>query len=80
VEECGALARRAERVVTAAFIQACREEGIGPHPGGACPAPGCPCQDEQVCQRVEDRAVQLAAERLGVDPARLAPGGLRSPL
>lgn len=64
--------RAAEQVVVAAFTQACAEEGIPPHPGGECPAVPCPCQDERVCRRVEDRAVAIAAERLGVDPARLA--------
>lgn len=53
-------------VVTAAFTQACREAGIGAHPGGECPGPGCRCQDEAVADWVEARATALAEERLRV--------------
>ena len=63
--------RRAEQIVVAAFTQACREAGIPPHPGGECPAQPCPCKDDAVSGRVEERAIALAAERLGISPAGL---------
>ena len=56
--------RRAEEVVTSAFLQACREFGIAPHPGGECPAPDCPC--ESLGDQIEVRAVEIAAAELGV--------------
>jgi hypothetical protein len=69
---CGWLARRrALTVVARAFAQAMTEHGIPPHPGGECPAPGCPCRDLE--DQVTGRAVQLAAAALGVTPESLDP-------
>ena len=62
--DCGWAARRAEEVVTTAFLQACREYGIPPHPGGDCPSPDCPC--ERLGDQIEARAVEIAAAELGV--------------
>jgi hypothetical protein len=61
--------RRYERVVTEAFLQAFDESGLPPHPGGECPAPDCRC--EELTDSMEARAIELAAARLGIDPARL---------
>ena len=63
--------RRALAAVHAAFEQAMTEHGIPPHPGGQCPAPGCPCKEQ--ADQVYDRAIELAAARLGVTPGSLDP-------
>jgi hypothetical protein len=70
---CSFTARaRAEYVVTSAFLQACREHGIPPHPGGECPSPDCRCAE--LGDRIEARAVEIAAGELGISPAELGGG------
>ncbi len=64
-------ARRASEVVAQAFVQACTEYDIPPHPGGECPSPDCRCKDEAVGDAIEARAVEIAAAELGITPAEL---------
>lgn len=78
MSDCGFTARRrarrrAEEAVTAAFLQACREFGIAPHPGGDCPSPECPC--ERLGDAIEARAVELVAAELGIPAAELGSEG-----
>jgi hypothetical protein len=71
--DCGWLARRrALAAVVRAFGQAMTEHGIAPHPDGACPGPGCRCQELE--DQVTSRAIDLAAAELGVTPESLDPG------
>ena len=61
--------RRAELVIAGAFRQALEESGLPPHPGGECPSPDCPC--ESMTDAMEARAIEVAADRLGIDVAEL---------
>lgn len=61
--------RRADEAIAAAFRQAFEESGLPPHPGGECPAPGCPC--ESMTDAMEARAIELAAAKLGIPVERL---------
>lgn len=67
---CGWSRRREiENAISYAFLQAFNESGLPPHPGGECPTPDCPC--ESMTDAMEARAIELAAARLGLDPASL---------
>jgi hypothetical protein len=66
----GAGRRRAEAAYAAAFAQACREAGVGPHPGGVCPDGGCRC--EELSGRIAARALDLM--KPGLDGDTLAAG------
>lgn len=68
--DCNWLTRqRYEHAIGRAFLQAFEESGLPPHPGGECPAPDCPCGS--LIDQIEARAIELAAERLHIDPALL---------
>ena len=65
MRDCGWMQRkRAEQAVAEAFRQAFEESGLPPHPGGECPSPDCPC--ESMTDAMEARAIELAADRLGI--------------
>jgi hypothetical protein len=64
--------QRAAAAVVRAFGQAMTEAGIPDHVDGECPALPCPCQDEGVGERVEQRAAELAAAALGIPADELA--------
>lgn len=74
--DCAWPARRRAAAVAQAFTDAMAEHGIPGHgPAGDCPYRPCPCRDEQVAARVEQRALELAAARLGIPlEALTAPG------
>jgi hypothetical protein len=71
-EPCGWMRRRrAEEVVTGAFLEAMREFGIAEHSNGECPAPGCRC--DELADQIEARAVEITAAKLGVPVPELGP-------
>lgn len=70
--DCGREPRldtRAAEVAIGAFMLAMAEFGILPHPGGACPVPGCRCLE--LAGAIETRATELAAAGLGIPAAEL---------
>jgi hypothetical protein len=70
VADCGwARRRRAGHAIAAAFRDAFEESGLPPHPGGECPSADCRC--EELADSIGQRAVRLAAERLGIPVADL---------
>jgi len=61
--------RRFEEVLVRSFTDACTEAGIAPHIDGKCPTPDCPCEEK--ADSIEARALELAAQRLGIPVAEL---------
>jgi hypothetical protein len=55
-------------IISRAFLQACDEAGLPPHPGGDCPAGGdCPCED--LAEQIEARTLELVEAELGPLPS-----------
>jgi hypothetical protein len=53
-------------IIARAFLQACNEAGLLPHPGGDCPAGDCPCED--LADQIEARMLELVEAELGPLP------------